>query len=134
MPTIRLIGRRVQDASIPATPAGAPPPAPKLGDQFIFTDDVAFRADPQPKVGEHSGFCTVVRVGPGNAVTYQCEATFTLPDGQITARGAIDSDPFTVGISGGTRKYRKVRGQVRGSESTGIAGLVLTRFNIRYWR
>lgn len=107
---------------VPPPPPGAPPPPPAsvgIGEQIVFTDDIAFLTDPGNVIGHHSGFCTRVRGGtPGNTNRYQCEATFRLPGGQLTARGVVDlprpagqTDPFA--ISGGTGAYDNIRGEVR---------------------
>jgi hypothetical protein len=87
-----------------------------LGDQNIFSDDLL---DGQNAiVGQHSGFCTRVRVTPPNAPDiFQCLATFKLPDGQVTARGLVEiplaaGNSATFAISGGTDRYENLRGQV----------------------
>jgi hypothetical protein len=92
------------------------PSAPHVGNQDFFSDDL-LNAQNQV-VGTHSGFCTLVRVTPGNAPDLQeCQATFTLPQGQVTARG-LYSTPMAVGqsskvaITGGTDAYANARGQV----------------------
>jgi hypothetical protein len=112
MPEINVVPTSRASVSIPARTSGTPR---QLGDVDIFSDDLAYPNAPNQKIGEHSGFCTVVRAEPGEAVRRQCQATFTLPDGQITARGIITGDAFTVGISGGTDRYDNIRGEVIGA-------------------
>jgi hypothetical protein len=116
VPRIELVGRSAQAKSVaaPAGQASGSAGRDNLGALELFTDDL-FDGQNQ-KVGEHSGLCTVVRGGTGGANTYQCFATFTLPDGQITARGVITdfSQPFTVAITGGTESYQNARGMVNG--------------------
>jgi hypothetical protein len=111
---MRLVGTEVANSS----PEVQPRPAntlhgDQLGDQRVFTDDL-FDENNQP-VGQHSGFCTLVRVGPGDERTYQCLATFSLLDGQITGRGLITfplAAEVTVAITGGTGTYRHARGEI----------------------
>jgi hypothetical protein len=117
MPQIKpLHGKNLQ-----ATPGASFPTT--IGGQFAFTDDVSLLDDAnKTRIGEHSGFCTLVRVTPGNAPdVFQCEATFGLPDGQVTARGLVaiprpvgQTDAFAV--SGGTGKYDDIRGEVRNTK------------------
>jgi hypothetical protein len=113
--TIRVTGVA---AVVTALPEAQPRPAStphgdQLGDQRVFTDDL-FDQSNRP-VGQHSGFCTLVRIGPGAQRTYQCLATFGLPDGQITARGLL-SFPLAGGIrfaiTGGTEAYLRAAGEV----------------------
>jgi hypothetical protein len=82
-------------------------------------------------VGQHSGFCTLVRVGPGDERTYQCLATFALPDGQITARGLI-SFPLAGGLRASAadrlracRSSRRHAGSGRSVRADGPTRLVL---------
>ncbi len=119
----RLHSKNVALAVIPppvVTPS--PPPASiGIGELIVFSDDISLPDDPSTKIGEHSGLCTRVRAtpgAPGNTNLYQCQATFTLPEGQVTARGVValpvalgDSNLFA--ISGGTEKYDNLRGQVK---------------------
>ena len=112
--TITLLGTEVANARPEAQPRPANTPhGDQLGDQRVFTDDLVDENE-QP-VGQHSGVCTLVRVGPGNERTYQCLATFTLPEGQITARGLIRfpiSGDITVAIGGGIGAYLRARGEI----------------------
>jgi hypothetical protein len=99
--------------------ANLPPFPSHVGEQFAFTDDISFLSKPNQIVGQHSGSCTLVRESPGNDPDiFQCEATYDLPDGQVTARGLValprpagQTDAFA--ISGGTGKYDNLRGEVR---------------------
>jgi hypothetical protein len=93
-----------------------------LGDQRVFTDGLQEIDDnDQPVggvVGEHSGHCTLVRVGPANERIYQCFATFRLPDGFFTGRTIFDLNNVPGGqlkaaITGGTDGYSKARGEVK---------------------
>jgi allene oxide cyclase-like protein len=112
--TITLIGIEVANSRPEVQPRPANTPhGDQLGDQRVFTDDLSYQ-DGQP-AGQHSGFCTLVRVGPGNRRTYQCLATFALPDGQITGRGLITfplAGQIKFAITGGTETHRHARGEI----------------------
>jgi hypothetical protein len=99
-----------------------------FGDQSFFTDDL-LNAQGQV-VGTHSGCCTYLRIAAGNAPhLYECQATFTLAQGQVTARGVFP-DPMAVGqssrvaITGGTDAFAKARGQVTWTQLAGGAGRI----------
>lgn len=68
------------------------------------------------KVGEQSGFLTVVRELTFPQVRFHNVCTFTLPKGQITAQGIWDFSPginqITLAITGGTEKYDRIRGEI----------------------
>ena len=86
MPVIVLVTKNIDAKEIPA---GA---APQLGDQLVFTDNLLDRQGQE--VGQHSGFCTRVRViasgaAPAGPDLWQCQATLTLPQGSITAPGGV---------------------------------------------
>lgn len=81
MPVIVLFTKNVAFRDIPA--AG---PA-QLGDQIIFTDDLVDSGNHE--VGQHSGFCTRLRVIPNGPDLYQCQATLTLPEGTIRPEGCL---------------------------------------------
>jgi hypothetical protein len=113
MPSIRpqpLASKNVQYREI-RSPGGD-----KIGDQNVFSDDLL--DDGNNTVGKHLGFCTRVRVTPPNVLdVFQCEATYDLPDGKVTARGLVEiplpaGKPVTLAISGGTDRYKNLRGQI----------------------
>jgi hypothetical protein len=92
-----------------------------LGDQRVFTDQlrrVDQNKDPAgPVLGHHSGVCTLVKKGPGNARFYQCFATFELPDGLLMGRTMFDLSSvgpagITAAVTGGTGAYAGAGGQV----------------------
>jgi hypothetical protein len=95
------------------------------GDRFVFSDDVFLDGE---KVGTDGGECVIVLFTPGpdpagdpEALTAQCVATVSLPDGQITAQGLVDftqTGPFTIAITGGTGKYRTAHGEVEVTEES----------------
>jgi hypothetical protein len=121
MPLFTLIGIET-DRSRPEARPRLPKNAPhgeSLGDQRVFTDQlrkVNKQNQPEgPVVGHHSGFCSLVKRGPGKARFYQCFATFDLADGLLTARTLLDltSDaPVTATITGGTGAYAGADGQI----------------------
>jgi hypothetical protein len=113
MPVIVLVTKNIAAREIKIPPGAA---ADQLGDQTFFTDDLLDNQGQE--VGQHSGFCTRLRVLPHAPDLYQCQATFTLPQGTITARGAFNI-PSAVGqlsgraaITGGTEAYANARGQI----------------------
>ena len=109
--TIHLVAKTVQETELDLGKEGF-----GQGDQFVFADDL-FRDG--KKVGDDGGFCTAVRVGPGESATFQCVVTLSLEKGQITVQGLFtsageaDQSPFVVAITGGTGAYRTARGEVK---------------------
>jgi hypothetical protein len=76
------------------------------GDILTFANEV-FDAKDSVKVGTDNGFC--IRTVAGQA--YECNWTTFLPKGQITVEGPFyDTQDSTVAITGGTGRYRHVRG------------------------
>jgi hypothetical protein len=82
---------------------------PSLGDYFVFSGVLRH-------AGRHVGFdggqCTFVHTRPFRA---ECEATFKLGNGKITAQGLLHltngPGTFVVAVNGGTGAFRNVRGQ-----------------------
>jgi hypothetical protein len=85
------------------------PTGNSLGDYQVFT--ARFDANGRT-IGFDGGVCTLVRL----PTVYQCVATNSLPEGQVTAQALIDyakaSAPFQFAITGGTGRYRSARGTV----------------------
>jgi hypothetical protein len=112
------------DRSRPEARPRLPKKAPHgdfLGDQRVFTDqlrEVDKNENPKgPVVGHHSGFCTLVKKGPGDVRVYQCFATFDLEDGLLTGRTLFDLSSIgptgiQVAVTGGTGAYAAARGQI----------------------
>lgn len=81
-----------------------------LGDQFVLTERLTRHGK---RVGHVDAHCTII-----SRHDTICEATALLPAGKITFGGAISSNAgspgsrFTFAITGGTRQYQNVRGQV----------------------
>ena len=79
MPTIDLDGKRVATL-LPANWT--------QGQQVVWTDDLFFKGQTS-KVGEQSGFLTIVRVLPSAQVRFQNVSTFTLPEGSNCRPGNL---------------------------------------------
>ena len=83
-----------------------PGQADGTGDVLTFANDV-FDANDSAKVGTDQGYC--IRVVAGQS--YECNFTTFLPKGQITVEGPFyDTKDSTLAITGGTGRYRHVRG------------------------
>jgi len=84
-----------------------PGQADGTGDVLTFANDV-FDANDSAKVGSDQGYC--IRVVAGQS--YECNFTTFLPKGQITVEGPFfdTKDDNTLAITGGTGRYRHVRG------------------------
>lgn len=108
-----------------------------LGDQRVFTDqlhEVDKNENPTgPAVGHHSGFCTLVKNGPGNARFYQCFATFDLTGGLLTGRTMFDLTTvgpggIKVAVTGGTGTYAGTGGQI--TATFPASGMTLFKFDL----
>src|SRR4051794_29187659 len=76
------------------------------GDVLTFANDV-FNGGDTAKIGTDQGYC--IRTVAGAA--YECNWTTLLPKGQITVEGPFyDTKDSTLAITGGTGRYRHVRG------------------------
>jgi Allene oxide cyclase len=83
-----------------------PGQADGTGDVLTFANDV-FDAKDSAKVGTDQGYC--IRVVAGQS--FECNFTTFLPKGQITVEGPFyDTKDSTLAITGGTGRYRHVRG------------------------
>ena len=82
---------------------------PSLGDSFVFSGVLRHAGK---KVGNDGGGCTVVHTRP---LRGECEATFKLRGGKITAQTLIrltnGPGTFVVAVNGGTGVFRNARGQ-----------------------
>ena len=123
-PTLKFLIGIETDRSRPEARPRCPRRAPHgevLGDQRVFTDRL-YAVDKNqnptgPVVGHHSGFCTLVKKGPGSARFYQCFATFELPDGLLTGRtlfnlNSIGAPGIKVAVTGGTEQWASAAGQI----------------------
>jgi hypothetical protein len=98
--TVTVIEHATTDATTnPGTGPGG------IGDVLTFANDV-FDASDTNTVGTDQGYC--IRVASGS---YECNYTTFLPKGQITVEGPFyDTKDSTLAITGGTGRYRHVRG------------------------
>ena len=98
--TVTVVEHATTDAiTNPGTGAGG------IGDVLTWANDV-FDASDANKVGSDQGYC--IRV---SSESYECNWTTFLPKGQITVEGPFyDSKDSTLAITGGTGRYRHVRG------------------------
>jgi allene oxide cyclase len=99
--TVTVIEHATTDATTDTGAAGD-----SAGDILTFANDV-FDAKDANKVGTDQGYC--IRVVAGQS--YECNFTTFLPGGQITVEGPFyDTKDSTFAITGGTGRYRHVRG------------------------
>jgi allene oxide cyclase-like protein len=97
-------------------------PGPSVGDRFVLSGDV-FRNDEPAGVGGLECVTLLFTPGPDpagepNALTDQCYATLSLPEGQITVQGLVDRTgpvPVTLAVTGGTGRYRNAHGELETS-------------------
>jgi allene oxide cyclase len=83
--------------------------ADHAGNILTFANKV-FNAADTKKVGTDQGSCTRIVVGK----SWECSWTTFLPKGQITVQGPFyDTGNSVLAITGGTGKYRDVRGQMK---------------------
>jgi hypothetical protein len=82
---------------------------PSLGDQFVFSGLLLQNGK---TVGHDGGHCTFVHLHPAQG---ECEATFKLPGGKITAQALLNfgngPQTFDIAVNGGTSVFRNARGQ-----------------------
>ena len=102
--TIRVVEHALTDAT---TDTGAT--GDSAGDILTFANPVFDAADAK-QVGSDQGYCIRVVVG----VSYECTWTTLLKGGQIVVQGPFyDAKDSTLAITGGTGRYRAVRGTMR---------------------
>jgi Allene oxide cyclase barrel like domain len=109
--TIRLVAKQTQAAVLVLAAAGQGP----VGNQFLATDEVFWQGR---KVGDDASVCQVVAEPGHGSRRFQCVATVSLPEGQLTAQGLAtvtetSPQPFTLAITGGTGAYRSAHGQLQ---------------------
>jgi hypothetical protein len=109
--TIRLVAKQTQATVLVLAAAGHGP----VGNQFLATDEV-FRQG--RKVGDDASVCQVVAEPDHASRRFQCVATVSLPEGQLTAQGLAtvtetSPQPFTLAITGGTGAYRTAHGHLQ---------------------
>jgi hypothetical protein len=84
---------------------------PTPGDIYVFVDDVFLAKNPDEKVGEALGRCTLI--DPAKA-RFGCSINTTLRDDSIMTDGKLingEGTTSTGAITGGTGRYRNARGE-----------------------
>jgi allene oxide cyclase len=100
---IRVVERATTDAT---TDTGAT--GDSAGDVLTFANEL-FDKTNTTKVGSDQGYCVRVVVG----ASYECTWTALLDGGQIVVQGPFyDTADSTLAITGGTGKYKTVRGEM----------------------
>ncbi|HYT77678.1 MAG TPA: hypothetical protein VEQ37_00140 [Actinomycetota bacterium] len=87
---------------------------PSLGDQFVFSGILRHAG----KVVGHDGVhCIIVHQHPARG---ECEATYKLPGGKITAQTLFTfrTSTFDIAVNGGTGVFRNARGQATIEQQT----------------
>ena len=101
--TIHVIEHATSDAVTNGSPT-----TDLAGNILTFANDV-FDSANSNKVGSDQGSCVRIVVGK----SWECTWTTFLPAGQITVEGPFyDSSDSTLAVTGGTGKYRNVRGSM----------------------
>ena len=93
---------------------------PSLGDQIAFSNKLLTG---QRQVGHEGAVCTTVSLERSEA---ECMATFSFPNGQITAQGLVilgSMAPYAVPITGGSGAYRGAEGELRVTPVSATEGL-----------
>jgi len=109
--TINLVAKQTQATLLVLAAPGHGP----VGNEFLTTDDV-FRQG--RRVGDEVHVCQIMADLAQAGARFQCVATVSLPEGQLTAQGLATltetgGEPFTLAITGGTGAYRTAHGQVQ---------------------
>jgi len=97
---LRFYERPGQTTTVDKVPRG------KMGDVFLYSNPIFDRQG--TRVGTDAGVCTML-----NARQSQCNATLTLPKGQIVTLGLHGPEPETkyeAAVIGGTGAYAAARG------------------------
>jgi hypothetical protein len=86
-----------------------------VGNQFLSTGDLYRQGR---KVGDDATVCQFMADLGQAGGRFQCLATLSLPEGQLTAQGLATlteagGQPITLAITGGTGAYRTAHGQAR---------------------
>jgi hypothetical protein len=109
--TLQLVAKQTQAKLLLLAAPGHGP----VGNQFLTTDDVYRQGR---KVGHDATICQIVADFRQAGARFQCVATVSLPEGELTVQGLATlpkagSQPFTLAITGGTGAYRTAHGQVQ---------------------
>jgi hypothetical protein len=102
--TVHVIEHAVTDTTVQSGGTGD-----KTGNLLTFHNNVYDSRDAK-RVGTDQGFC--VRISPADG-SWECIWTTVLARGQITVEGPFyDTHNSVLAITGGTRAYRKARGEM----------------------
>jgi hypothetical protein len=109
--TLQLVARQTGSTLLVLAAPGHGP----VGNQFLGTDDLYRQGR---KVGDDASACQFMADLGQAGGRFQCLATLSLPEGQLTAQGLATlaetgDQPLTLAITGGTGAYRTAHGQVR---------------------
>ena len=109
--TIHLTAKQTQATLLVLAAPGHGP----AGNQLLTTDDVYRHAR---KIGHDATVCQVMADLGRAGARFQCVATVSLPEGQLTVQGLATltetgNQPFTLAITGGTGAYRTAHGQAQ---------------------
>jgi hypothetical protein len=109
--TINLAAKRTGSTLLVLAATGHGP----VGNEFLSADDVYRQGR---KVGDDAAVCQFMADLGQAGGRFQCLATLSLPEGQLTAQGLATlnetgDQPFTLAITGGTGTYRTAHGQMR---------------------
>jgi Allene oxide cyclase barrel like domain len=126
--TLRLVATEIQSEFLDVGAEG-----PSLGDRLVISETLAKRGR---DVGTSGVVCTITGAEPPYEVlTFQCVATLSLRNGQITLQGLIevqgenDPGPFTVAITGGTGAYRGAGGEAVVRDTSDTTSTYKLRFD-----
>jgi hypothetical protein len=109
--TIQLVAKQTNSTLLVLAEPGHGP----VGNQFLGTDDLYRQGR---KVGDDANVCQFMADLGQAGGRFQCVATLSLPEGQLTAQGLVTltengGQPVTLAITGGTGVYRTAHGQAR---------------------
>lgn len=109
--TIQLVAKQTNSTLLVLAEPGHGP----VGNQFLGTDDLYRQGR---KVGDDATVCQFMADLGQAGGRFQCVATLSLPEGQLTAQGLVTltetgGQPVTLAITGGTGAYRTAHGQAR---------------------
>jgi hypothetical protein len=93
---------------------------PSLGDQIVFSEKLLTG---HREVGHEGAVCTTVSLVRRES---ECTATFSFPNGQITAQGIFilgSMVPYAAPITGGSGAYRGADGELRVTPVSATEGL-----------
>jgi hypothetical protein len=105
-----------------------------VGDYFVIGSDPLYNRAGTKQVGHTNGDCLLTELDEATfEVTFECDVTFVLRNGSITAEGPFSGTETggsgNLAVTGGTGRYRTAHGEVHVTETdTGLTaefGLLL---------